>query len=269
MTTSPATRIGREAINGVTYYYEIRGHGAPLLVLHGGLGSIEMMSPVTEPFAKTRTVIAVDLHGHGRSTLGDRPIRLPEIADDLAVLLDRIDVGQVDVLGYSFGAGVAFRLGVQHPARVRRLALVSMCMARDGYYPELLPMQAQVGAAMAPMMKATPMYQLYAAVAPDLDAFPTLLDRMGDAMRQPYDWRDDVKRLTMPVLLVAGDSDMFRLEHLVEFYTLLGGNQRDAGWQREHMAQNRLAVLPGVTHYEMVDSPALLPTVQPFLDGAS
>jgi hypothetical protein len=60
---------------------------------------------------------------------------------------------------------------------------------------------------------------------------------------------------------------MFRLEHVVEFYKLLGGGQRDAGWQREHMATNRLAILPGVTHYEMLDSAALVPTALPFLDA--
>jgi pimeloyl-ACP methyl ester carboxylesterase len=90
---------------------------------------------------------------------------------------------------------------------------------------------------------------------------------MGELMRQPYDWADDVKKLTMPVMLVCGDSDMFRLDHIVEFYKLLGGGQRDAGWQREHMAKNRLAILPNVTHYEMAVAPALVPTVLPFLDG--
>ena len=71
----------------------------------------------------------------------------------------------------------------------------------------------------------------------------------------------------MPVMLVYGDSDMFRLEHVVEFYQLLGGGLQDAGWQREHMSQNRLAILPDVTHYDMFLSPALVPTVLPFLDG--
>ncbi len=127
-------------------------------------------------------------------------------------------------------------------------------------------MQAQVGAAMAPMMKDTPMYKSYAAVAPDPAEFPTLLDRVGELMRTPYDWSADTKRLAMPVLLVYGDSDMFRLDHVVEFYRLLGGGLKDAGWQREHMSKNRLAILPNVTHYEMFMAPAMVTTVLPFLD---
>jgi len=266
---APAVRSGYAAINGLRYYYEVRGQGEPLLLLHGGLGSIEMFAPGLPVFTRTRQVIAVDLHGHGRTQLGKRKISLIDQADDLAILLDQLGYPQVDVLGYSFGGGVAFRLGVQHPDKVRRLVIVSAPFAQDGFYPEMLPQQAQVGAAMAPMMKDTPMYKSYAAVAPDPSEFPRLLDAMGEYMRQPYDWRGDVPKLTMPVLLVFGDSDMIRIDHIAEFYKLLGGGQRDAGWQREHMAKNRLAILPDVTHYEMAVSPQLPAVALPFLDGKS
>jgi pimeloyl-ACP methyl ester carboxylesterase len=262
-----ATKTGHAAVNGVRYYYEIRGEGEPLLLLHGGLGSIDMFGPILPMFTRTRQVIAVDLHGHGRTALGDRKISLLDMGDDVAGVLDQLGYRQVDVLGYSLGAGVAFRLAVQHPDKVRRLVLASAGFAQSGFYPEMLPMQAQLGAGMAAMMKDTPMYKSYAAVAPDPAEFPKLLDQMGALMRTPYDWADDARSLKMPVMLVFGDSDMFRLEHVVEFYKLLGGGQRDAGWTREHMAPNRLAILPDVTHYEMFMAPALATTALPFLDG--
>jgi pimeloyl-ACP methyl ester carboxylesterase len=131
----------------------------------------------------------------------------------------------------------------------------------------MLAQQAQVGAAMAPMMKETPMYKSYVAVAPKPEDFPRLLDRLGEWMRTPYDWSEDVKKLKGPVMLVYGDADMIRLDHAVKFYQLLGGGLKDAGWQREHMSPNRLAILPNVTHYEIFLSPALVPTVVPFLNG--
>jgi pimeloyl-ACP methyl ester carboxylesterase len=260
-------KSGRVEANGVNYYYEIHGEGEPLLLLHGGLGSIDMFGPTLPILAENRQVIGVDLHGHGRTPLGDRKISLPDIGDDMAVLLDALGYDKVDVLGYSFGGGVAFRFAVQHPGMVRRLAIASAGFAQDGFYPEMLPMQAQVGAGMAEMMKDTPMYQSYAAVAPNVDEFPKLLDRMGELMRTPYDWSEDVKTLKMPVMLVYGDSDMFRPEHIVDFYQLLGGGLKDAGWNREHMSQNRLAILPDLTHYEMFMSPEFARTVLPFLDG--
>jgi pimeloyl-ACP methyl ester carboxylesterase len=260
-------RTGYVPANGVNYYYEISGRGAPLLMLHGGLGSIDMFRPILPQLAKERQVIAVDLHGHGRTALGDRPISLIAIGDDLAAVLGKLGYDSVDVFGYSFGAGAAFRLAVQHPNLVRRLVIVSAPYAQDGFYPEMLPQQAAVGAAMADAMKATPMYQSYVAVAPRPQDFPRLLDRMGEFMRAPYDWSEDVKKLKGPVLLVYGDHDMIRPEHIVRFYQLLGEGVRDAGWQREHMGRNRLAILPNLTHYEIFMSPMLLPTVLPFLNG--
>jgi pimeloyl-ACP methyl ester carboxylesterase len=267
--TVPApTRSGRLPINGVNYYYEVHGQGEPLLILHGGLGSIDMFGPaVMLPLLAHRQVIAVDLHGHGHTDLGTRAINLIDIGNDLDALLGKLEIPQADVMGYSFGGGAALRLAIQHPARVRRLVVVSAGFSRDGYYAEMLPQQAQVGAAMADMMKNTPMYTSYVKVAPHPEEFPKLLDRMGELMRTPYNWADEVKQLAMPVMLVFGDSDMFRLEHVVEFYRLLGGGQKDAGWQRENMSKNRLAILPNVTHYEMFMTPAMVTTALPFLDG--
>lgn len=263
------TKTGHVEVNGVNYYYEIHGKGEPLLLLHGGLGSIDMFAPVLPVLAENREVIAVDLQGHGRTNLGNRPISLIDIGDDLAVILKQLGYGPVDVLGYSFGAGAGFRLAVQHPEVVRRLAIVSAGFSQDGFFAEMLPMQAQVGAGMAEMMKDTPMYKSYVAVAPNPAEFPKLLDAMGAFMRTPYNYAEDVKKLKMPVMLVFGDSDMFRPEHIVEFYHLLGGGLKDAGWNRENMSKNRLAIIPDRTHYEMFASPDLAYTVLPFLNGES
>jgi pimeloyl-ACP methyl ester carboxylesterase len=262
-------KTGYAGINGLKYYYEISGSGEPLLVLHGGLGSISMFGPVLPALSKTRQVIAVDLHGHGRTALGDRNIDIPDIGDDMAALLKQLNYAQVDVLGYSFGGGVAFRLAVQRPDMVRRLALVSAGYASDGFYADMRKQQAMVGAAAAPMMKDTPMYTTYAAVAPKPEDFPKLLDQMGNWMRGDYDWSADVPKLKMPVMLVYADADMYRPEHEIKFYQLLGGGLKDAGWMRETMSQNRLAIIPNRTHYDIFFAPELEAAVLPFLNGVA
>ena len=251
--------------NGIDYYYEIHGSGQPLLLLHGGLMSIEGFGPTLPALAAHRQVIAVDLQGHGHTPLGDRPISSQAIADDLDILLDQLGHKQVDVLGYSFGGAAAFRLAVQHPERVRRLVIASACVSQDAFYPEMLPQQAAVGAAMLEQMKPSPLYQSYIKVAPHPEDFPRLLDRMGEWLRRPYDWRGDVAKVQAQTLLVFGDADMCRLESIVELYKLFGGGQRDAGWGREHMPKNRLAILPDVTHYEVGTSPKLVAAVESFL----
>jgi pimeloyl-ACP methyl ester carboxylesterase len=259
-------KTGYAAANGLNYYYEIRGEGAPLLLLHGGLGSIDMFAPVMPDLAEGRTVIAVDLQGHGRTELGDRPIDLKAIGNDMGAVLKSLGYDKVDVLGYSFGGGVGMQFAVQHPEMVDRAALVSAGYAQDGFYPDMIAMQATMNAGMADMMKETPMYKSYMAVAPKPEDFPRLLQAMGDYMRQSYDFSADVAKLKMPIMLVFGDSDMYRPEHIVKFYQLLGGGLKDAGWMRESMSQNRLAIIPNRTHYDIFFNPQLVSTVMPFLN---
>jgi pimeloyl-ACP methyl ester carboxylesterase len=258
---------GRLETNGVGYYYEIHGHGEPLLLLHGGLGSIDMFAPVLPILAEHREVIGVDLQGHGRTTLGERQFDLGDMGDDMAAILDELGYEQVDVMGYSVGGGVAFRLAVQHPGKVRRLVIVSASYSTDGVHPEMRPQQGAVSGEMAEAMKGTPMYESYMAVAPHPEDFPRLLDRIGAFMSREFDWSADIPKLTMPVMLVYGDSDMFRPDHIVDFYKRLGGGLRDAGWQRENQSPNRLAILPDLTHYDIFLDPDLARTVLPFLDG--
>ncbi len=256
--TPKPTKSGHVAVNGVNYYYALYGTGEPLLLLHGGMFQIEMFGP---------NLTRLALQGHGRTPLGDREISLVDIGNDMAGVLKKLGYGKVDVLGYSMGGGVAFQFAAQHPEMVRRLVLVSTPYAQDGFYPEMLPLQAAMSAAIAEQMKETPIYKSYVAIAPHPEEFPKLLNAMGAYMRKPYDWSADVKKLTMPVMLIYGDSDMFRPEHIVKFYQLLGGGLKDAGWQREHMSKNRLAILPDVTHYEMGVAPQLVDTALPFLNG--
>jgi pimeloyl-ACP methyl ester carboxylesterase len=255
--------------NGIKYYYEISGKGEPLLMLHGGLGSTDMFKAILPAFTEHRQVIAIDLHGHGRTELGTRKISLPDIGNDVAAVLKELGYKNVDVLGYSFGGGVALRLAVQHPELVRRLALVSAGFSEQGFYADMRAQQVQLNADFADAMKETPMYKSYVAVAPKPEDFSRLIQAMGDLMREQYDYSEDVKKLAMPTMLIFGDSDMYRPEHIVEFYKLLGGGLRDAGWNRETMSKNRLAIIPDQTHYDIFFSPKLVATALPFLDGVS
>lgn len=262
-----AAKSGYLAVNGVNYYYEIRGEGSPLLLLHGGLGSMDMFAPIMPALTAKHQVIAVDLQGHGRTALGERPFGLEAQGADMAALVKQLGYGKVDVLGYSMGGGVAFQLAAQHPERVDRLVLVSTGYAQDGFYAEILKQQSQVNAQAVAFMKDTPMYQSYVAVAPRPQDFPKLLDTLGTYMQKPYDFSAEASKLAMPTLIMFGDSDMYRPEHVVKFYQLLGGGLRDGGWQGEGMSKNRLAILPGRTHYDIAVSPDMARTALAFIEA--
>jgi len=104
-------------------------------------------------------------------------------------------------------------------------------------------------------------------VAPDVDAFPALMDRTGDLLRQPFDSTEEVRALRPPTLLVYADADSIPPSHAAEFFALLGGGLRDANWDGSLRPASRLAVLPGRTHYDITGSPLLAPAVVDFLDS--
>jgi len=115
-------------------------------------------------------------------------------------------------------------------------------------------------------MKQSPMYEVYRQVAPRVEDWPILVTQVTGLMNQDYDWTAEVRDLADPTLIVAGDADGLPPRHAVEFFELLGGGQRDASWDRSGMTQHRLAILPGVTHYDINVAPSLATTVAGFLD---
>jgi pimeloyl-ACP methyl ester carboxylesterase len=255
-------------VNGIQLAYQVFGTGSPLVLLHGGFGSVEMFGPNVELLAAGRRVIGVDLQSHGRSPVADRPMRFETMADDIAALIKDLELERAAVMGFSLGGAVALRTAIQHPELVERLVLVSAVFKRSGWYPEMTAGMDAMGPEFAEPLKQSPMYQAYVQIAPRKEDWPVLVTQVTTAMKIDYDWSADVAKLPMPVMVVVGDADALPPSHAVEFFGLLGGGKRDAHWDRSGMTHHRLAVLPGLTHYDINVSPTLAQTVIPFLDGA-
>jgi pimeloyl-ACP methyl ester carboxylesterase len=268
MTTDTKATGKYAKVNGINLYYETHGSGRPLILLHGGLMSSETFGPVLPQLSERHQVIAPDLQGHGRTADIDRPLDVRLMADDIAALIDHLELDKPDVVGYSLGGGVALQTAVKYPTKVRRLVMVSANLRPDAIYPEMRAQQGQVGAAAADFMKETPMYQLYQRVAPRPEDFPRLLDKIGAAMSKDFDFTDEVRGLQMPTLVVCADADMAPPSHYVEAFKLLGGGLRDGGWMGEGRPAggHALAILPGLTHYNIGVSPLLAAVTLAFLD---
>jgi pimeloyl-ACP methyl ester carboxylesterase len=268
--TAETKGVGQYAeVNGLNMYFETLGSGRPLILLHGGLGSGEMFGPVLPVLAEHHQVITPDLQGHGRTADIDRPIDIRLMADDIAALVDLLGLEQPDIVGYSLGGGVALQTAVKYPAKVRRLVSMSANIRRDAIPPEMLAQQEQVNAAAAEFMKDTPMYRLYQQAAPRPEDFPRLLDKMGESMAQDFDYSEEVRGLQVPTLIVAADADMAPPSHYVEIFKLLDGGLRDGGWMGEGRPKggHALAILPGLTHYNMAGSPLFATVTLAFLDA--
>jgi pimeloyl-ACP methyl ester carboxylesterase len=267
--TTDTKATGRYAeVNGIELYYETHGAGRPVILLHGGLGSGEMFGPILPVLAERHLVVTVDLQGHGRTADIDRPIDIRLMAGDIAALIDHLGLDKPDVVGYSLGGGVALQTAVQYPAKVRRLVVASANIRSDAIYPEMRAQQSQVNAAAADFMKDTPMYQLYQRVAPHPEDFPRLLTKIGEAMSKDFDFTEDVRRLQVPTLIVAADADMAPPSHYVEVFKLLGGGLKDGGWMGEGRPKggHALAILPGLTHYNIFSSPLFAAATLAFLE---
>ncbi len=257
-----AVKTGYAPVGGLKMYYEIHGEGEPLVLVHGGVGGITMFGGNVDAVAKGREVIAVELQGHGHTADIDRPLSFEAMADDIAGLVKYLGLQRVDVMGYSLGGGVALQVAIRHPEVVRKLVVVSAACKRQGMYPEVLATMEQMGPGAGEMMKQSPLSKMY----PEVN-WATLFTKLGALLSKDYDWSRQVAAIKVPTMLVFADADAVRPEHIVEFYKLLGGGQRDAGLDGSGRSVNQLAILPGQTHYTMSATPALVTTVVPFLDA--
>jgi pimeloyl-ACP methyl ester carboxylesterase len=261
-------KTGFVPVNGLDIYYEVHGSGEPLLLLHGGLGAGEIFAEILPLLSKRRTVITADLQGHGRTADVDRPLQIETMASDIVALIKALGLKRPDLMGYSLGGAVALRIAIENQSMLRRLVLASTAFRRDGWYPEILSAMDQIGAAAGERMKNTPMYEMYLRIAPRPADWSRLLEKMGALLRKEYDWSEEVRRVKTPTLLAFGDADAVRTAHAEEFFELLGGGKRDGGWDGSGLCSARLAILPGLTHYNIFKSPALACTTEEFLNSS-
>jgi pimeloyl-ACP methyl ester carboxylesterase len=261
-TTGPET--GYAPVNGLSLYYEIHGSGEPLILLHGGAVGIVMFGTNVAELAKNRKVIAVELQGHGRTADINRPLSFEAMADDIAGLMKYLGIEKADVLGYSLGGGVALQTTFRHPESIRKLVVVSTPFKRDGWYTEVLVAMSQMGPSAGEMMKQSPLNQVY----PNVN-WAVLFTKLGALLRKDYDWSKEVAALKLQAMIVFADADAVLPAHIVEFYGLLGGGQKDAGLDGSRRPADELAILPGLTHYNISASPLLPTVVTPFLDAQS
>jgi pimeloyl-ACP methyl ester carboxylesterase len=237
-------------VNGMQIHVEEHGTGKPLVLLHGGIMASEAFGPNIAALAEHRRVIALHLQGHGHTPDVDRPLRFETLADDVAGVIRELGLGKADLLGYSFGGGVALQTAIRHPDVVDRLIVVSAAASRNGFYPEVRTafdhmdtQAAQIGAHVA----QSPLGKLYPAVN-----WETAFRKMGELQSRDYDWMPQVSAIQARTMLVFADADAITLDHIAGFYKALGGGQRDAGLDGSLRAAARLAIVPGTTHYNLL-----------------
>jgi pimeloyl-ACP methyl ester carboxylesterase len=200
-------------LGGVRTWYEERGEGDPVALLHGGLTDSRDFSGNLGDLSARFRLYLPERRGHGHTPDVEGPWSLEVVAGDTIAFVERIVGGPVRLVGYSAGAIVALHVAVQRPDLVERLVLISGAFSPDGL---LLKPRAD-GSPPAPLLEA------YAEVSPDGAAhFGVVVAKAAQAVNDFVGLSPEaLGRVTCPCLVVAADDDIVSVEHTVELYDAL------------------------------------------------
>jgi pimeloyl-ACP methyl ester carboxylesterase len=255
-------KTGYAKVNGLEMYYEVHGMGDPIVLLHGSFMTItNNWTGMIAQLSTSRQVIAVEMQGHGRTADIDRAFSYENLADDIAALLDYLNITRTDLLGYSMGGGVALQVAIRHPAKVRRVVSISAVFRHDGWVNEAVEMFSR----MEPgLFKGSSIETEYKKLSPTPDKFDTFVTRVIQLDIKPYDFgAERLKATPAPILFIHGDADGVRLDHIAEMFRLKGdeifGDMRPR-------SKSRLAILPNTTHITLMDRlDVIVPMIDDFL----
>lgn len=251
-----AARGGRAgyatADDGHRIYYETYGRssGVPIVLLHGGVMSIETAfgPDLIGRFARTRRVIAVESQAHGHTADRADPITYERMADDTKAVLDHLGVREADFFGHSMGGAVSIGMAIRHPERTRNVTALSTGYRSDAMLPELVEMNRnpshQPSAELVPLLPTQEDFAAwqatYARISPDGAAgLQNVLAKLGALISTwPGYSEDQLRAIRAPTLLAMGDRDFITAEHFARMALLIPGAQ--------------YAVLPGTTHMSIL-----------------
>lgn len=240
MLPKPA-RQGMVAVDGGRVWcgeYGVRNRGVPVLLLHGGLASSDYYGRLIPALTGAGyRVIAMDSRGHGRSSVSTRPYSYALVARDVVTLLDRLGIKRVDLVGWSDGGIIGFELGLTAPGRVRRMLAFGTNASLDG---------------LGPGYDSNPVFVRYIERSAIESRRFGKSDAQNNAFlaqisvmwgREPTYSAAQLKAVAMPVTMAIGQYD--------EAITVAHVKQVDAD-----LANSTMVVLPGASHFGMIQRPA-------------
>jgi pimeloyl-ACP methyl ester carboxylesterase len=229
---------------GSQVYYEMSGDGEPLLMLHGGFGTVEDFASQTPELAKHFKVVAFERPGHGRTADDGEPFSYARMSECTVGFMESLGLKATSLVGWSDGAVVALLVAISRPDLVRRIVSVSGCFntsylsasARD-WLKAATPESFR-----RDLPRAVRNYDM--TTPPDGPThFPVFFEKtMKMWLNEPDIRKEELAKIGAPTLVMAGDRDAIPLEHTLDLFRSINGAQ--------------LFIVPNATHFLLSDRPA-------------
>jgi pimeloyl-ACP methyl ester carboxylesterase len=228
------TRSGMAAVNGTSVYYAQVGEGPPVLLLHGGLANSNYWGLQIGELAKEFSVLVMDTRGHGRSPVVSKIFSYGAFADDVAALLDFLNIASVAIVGWSDGGVTGLELAMKRPDRVNKLFAFGANMNPAGY-------KAASGNVFAEFTQRARIE--YGRLSPHPERWAQLVDGLRGMWRtQPNFTPTMLRSVKVPTLVYAAEHDeIIRRDHIEQM--------------ARHIPGALLVVQPDVSHFAMLQEP--------------
>lgn len=214
---------GYQQIDGIEMYYEIYGSGKPLVLIHGGGGSIlfdykEVIARLENKFQ----LIGIDLQNHGRSGHRNIPETFEQDAHDIAALLKSINIEKASFWGFSNGGNTVMQVAHLYPEMIEKLIVASAFYKRSGMMDGFF--ESMNNATLDSMPE--PLKVNFLSLNPDSSALENMFDKDSKRMQTFEDWNENIlKNISSPALFISGDKDVMKPEHTVEMWRLVKDSQ--------------------------------------------
>jgi pimeloyl-ACP methyl ester carboxylesterase len=220
---------GYAPVNGLSMYYEIHGNGMPLVLIHGGGSTLRTtFGRVLPALAQSHKVVAVEMQAHGHTADIERPLSFEQDADDIAALLNYLNISKANIFGFSNGASTTLQFAIRHPQMTNKIIVASTFYKKTGAQPWLWEMMSKPTFEGMPQ----PYKDAFLQINPDTNALYRMYQRDVARMQSFRDISDDeMKSIKAPAFIITGDKDVTIPEHAVEMHGLI--------------PDSRLAIIPG------------------------
>jgi pimeloyl-ACP methyl ester carboxylesterase len=227
-------------LSNVSTWYDERGEGDPLVLLHGGAVDARFFDPNIAGLAARFHVFAPDLRGHGHTPDVEGPFTYEALAQDAIEFVEAAVGGPAHLVGHSVGAGVALHVAVCRPDLVRKLILISGVFHHEGMISTNDIDVDQVVAAFG---------QSYGRVSPNgEDHYPVVVRKLVEMdLKEPAMTVSELSGITVRALVMASDDDQITLEHTLALY--------------RGITNSELAVVPGTSHFLTQEKPEMCTTI--------